>query len=64
MNNIPAANDEKAHGKDIKSLRVVNIGLESLYDALVKQGVQAAQIAWRPPVKQSAEILNLLDQFM
>ena len=63
MNNKPDKNSEKPCCKSTK-LRVINIGLEGFYDALIAQDVQATQIAWRPPVKQSEEILNLLDQFM
>ena len=64
MNNMPDANGEKVCRNKTKKLRVINIGLEGFYDALINQGVQAKQIAWRPPVKQSEEIINLLDQFM
>lgn len=45
-------------------IRVINLGIETFYDALVEQGVKAVQIDWRPPVKQDAEIENLLDEFL
>ncbi len=47
-----------------KPLRVINIGLQSFYDALQAQGVKAVQLDWRPPVKQSEEINNLLDDLL
>ena len=48
--------------KEYKSdLRVINIGTTLFYDALVAQGVKATQIDWKPPVKQSAEVLNALN---
>ncbi len=45
-------------------IRVINLGIETFYDALVEQGVKAVQIDWRPPVKQDEEIENLLDEFL
>jgi len=47
-----------------KKLKVVNIGLAHFYNALVTQKVKATQLEWRPPVKQSEEILNILDLLM
>ena len=47
-----------------KPLRVINIGLQGFYDALQSQGVKAAQLDWRPPVKQSEEINSLLDDLL
>ena len=48
--------------KEYKSdLRVINIGTTLFYDALVAQGVKATQIEWKPPVKQSAEVLDALN---
>lgn len=48
--------------KEYKSeLRVINIGTQLFYDALVAQGVKAAQLDWKPPVKQSAEVLDALN---
>jgi hypothetical protein len=51
-------------GKADKKIRVVNIGLQNFYEALISQNVKAAQITWRPPVKQSEEITNLLSQLL
>jgi hypothetical protein len=47
-----------------RPLRVINIGLQSFYDALIKQQADAVHIDWRPPVKQSQEIADLLDDFL
>ena len=47
-----------------EKLRVINIGLENFYEALVTQGAEVTRILWRPPVKQSEEIKNLLDKLL
>ncbi|MEA5016294.1 MAG: fdrA domain protein [Candidatus Limiplasma sp.] len=44
--------------------RVVNVGIQTFYEALLSQGVECAQIQWHPPVKQSEEIESLLDKFL
>ena len=49
---------------DNEKLKVINIGLENFYEALVSQGAEVARVLWRPPVKQSEEIKNLLDQLL
>ncbi len=43
---------------------VINIGIENFYDALIWQQAKAVQINWEPPVKQSKEIEELLDEFL
>ncbi len=45
-------------------LKVVNIGLQSFYDALIAQGVQAVQLDWTPPVELRQEIADLLDDLL
>ena len=47
-----------------QKLKVINIGIETFYDALVKQGAKATQVEWRPPVKVDEEITELLDDFL
>ena len=37
-----------------KKLSVINLGLQRFYDALLAQGVQAAQLQWRPPRTDAA----------
>lgn len=49
---------------DCKSLKVINIGLTSFYEALKVQKVKTVQLDWRPPVKQSAEIQSMLDDLL
>lgn len=44
--------------------KVVNIGLQSFYEALIAQGVQAVQIDWTPPVELKPEIADLLDDLL
>ena len=48
----------------MSKLRVVNIGISSFYDALVSQDCEAVQIEWRPPVKLSEDIAEMLDKTM
>ena len=50
---------EKTYKSDLK---VINIGTQFFYDALVAQDVKATQIEWKPPVKQSAEVLDALNK--
>ena len=43
---------------------VINVGLQSFYEAVEKQGVKVTQLEWRPPVKLKPEILALLDKLL
>lgn len=45
-------------------LKVVNIGLQSFYDALIAQGVRAVQLEWTPPVELRQEMAELLDDLL
>jgi uncharacterized UPF0146 family protein len=45
-------------------LRVVNIGIGIFYDSLAAQSVEAVQLDWSPPVKNSEEINKLLDDLL
>ncbi len=47
-----------------KNLRVINLGISSFYDALISQGVDAAQIDWKPPVKVNVELGAKVDRIM
>ncbi len=47
-----------------KTVKVINIGLQPFYDEIVFQGVPALQLNWRPPVKQSKEVQDMLDMFL
>ena len=49
---------------DKTKLKVINVGLQSFYEAVEKQGVKVAQLEWRPPVKLKPEILALLDNLL
>ena len=56
--------DEKKCSPKEHQLKVVNIGISRFYDALLAQNVESTQIDWRPPVKLSKEIQDMLDMFM
>ena len=43
-------------------MKVINLGISSFYDALVSQGVEAAQIDWKPPVKVNVELGEKADK--
>lgn len=45
-------------------LRVINVGLQDFYEALLAQGAKAAQIQWQPPIQQDEDIEELLDKFL
>lgn len=47
-----------------KKLRVVNIGISSFYDALASQDCEVAQIDWRPPVRLSVQVQELVQKTM
>ena len=52
------------HDPRKKQVKVINIGLKPFYDEIVFQDVPALQLDWRPPVKQSKEVQDLLDMFL
>ncbi len=58
------SNDKKCGNGNDKKIRVLNLGIETFYQALQDQGVKTAQIRWHPPVSQDEEILDLLDEFL
>ena len=43
---------------------VANLGIKIFYDSMVAQGTKSVQIDWIPPFRQSAEIEQLLDEFL
>lgn len=47
-----------------EKLRVISLGIETFYEALLAQEAKAVQIQWRPPAKQSKEMQDLLDEFL
>ncbi|MFX1511106.1 MAG: DUF1116 domain-containing protein [Promethearchaeota archaeon] len=42
-------------------LKIINIGLESFYESLIQQGVEALHVDWRPPAGGDPELAKLLD---
>ncbi len=43
-----------------KPLAAINVGLESFYDSLVSQNVQAVHVEWRPPAGGNEKVASLL----
>ena len=43
---------------------VANLGIKIFYDSMVAQGTKCIQLEWVPPFRQSAEIQELLDEFL
>jgi len=46
--------------KKFERVEVINVGLEFLYDELVKQGIGAVNVNWAPPAQGNQEMLNIL----
>ena len=40
----------------------VNVGLETFYDSLTGQGVEAVQLEWRPPAGGNVELMSILER--
>jgi FdrA protein len=43
-----------------QSFGAINVGLESFYDSLISQSVQAVQVDWRPPAGGNEKLASLL----
>ena len=43
-------------------LAAINVGLDSFYDSLVDQGVDAIQLDWRPPAGGDSKLMALLEK--
>lgn len=43
-------------------LIVINVGSKLFQEALIKQGVKAIQVDWKPPVDDDAEMQRILAQ--
>ncbi len=55
-------------GKTLKlfrsELKVINVGLETFYEALKEQGVAAIHVSWQPPPKLEKELRDVLDKLI
>ena len=40
----------------------INVGLETFYDSLSGQGVEAVQLEWRPPAGGDAKLMSILER--
>ncbi|MEE9561672.1 MAG: acyl-CoA synthetase FdrA [Thermoanaerobaculia bacterium] len=40
----------------------INVGLESFYDSLTGQGVEAVQLEWRPPAGGDVQLMSILER--
>jgi hypothetical protein len=47
-----------------KPIKVINVGLELFAEALVKQGVEVAQVMWTPPAQGDPELMGILDDLL
>ena len=57
-------NGQQTVCQQVCRFKVVNIGLQSFYEALIAQGVQAVQLDWTPPVELKPEIADLLHDLL
>ena len=46
--------------KTRQSLAAINVGLESFYESLVRQGAEAIHVDWQPPAQGNENLMNLL----
>lgn len=44
-----------------EELKVINIGLERFYEALLEQETASVQVDWRPPAGGKEELQRILD---
>ena len=44
------------------SLKVINIGIPSFAEDLVKQGVEVIHVDWKPPAGGDQDLLKILDK--
>lgn len=42
------------------TVEVINVGLETFYDSLIGQGVEAIQVDWKPPAGGNEELMSIL----
>jgi FdrA protein len=40
----------------------INVGLETFYDSLTGQGVEAVQLEWRPPAGGNVQLMSILER--
>ena len=43
-------------------LAVVNLGLETFYEAMQNQNVAACQVDWKPPAGGNARLIEILEK--
>ena len=43
-----------------QSLAAINVGLESFYESLIRQGAEAIHVDWQPPAQGKDNLMNLL----
>ncbi|AWX13493.1 fdrA domain protein [Mergibacter septicus] len=47
---------------EVKQLKVLNVGLEILEDALKKQDVEVIQVKWKPEANGNIRLLEIIDK--
>lgn len=47
-----------------EQVKVVNIGLELFAESLRQQGIEVTHVAWQPPARGDAELINILDALL
>ncbi len=50
--------------RDCQKPRIVNLGIQTFYDALLSQGVDCVQVQWQPPARLSEEMEELLEKYL
>ncbi len=57
-----AAGEERPLATPLDVAGVLNVGLESFYDSLERQGIDSVQLDWRPPAGGRGDLADLLDR--
>ncbi len=56
--------DELGRSLRDKPLKVINVGLELFFEALLLQHVDAVQVDWRPPADGDERLAGLLEKLL
>lgn len=43
-------------------MEIINIGLESFYESVKKQGIPCVHVDWKPPASGNARLMEIIDK--
>ena len=47
-----------------KDLKMINVGIQKFYNALIAQNVKAVQVNWKPPKERDVKIDSILSKII